>query len=91
MNNNASWGDEKTSLPRIRIRKDFLRRQREIAGIDSEEAQARLLGVDRATLRRIDAGSQPSGYFMAAVADTYGIGLGEAFEVVRDPRAEIAA
>lgn len=79
--------DAEVQKPSIRIRKDFLKRQREIAGIASEEAQARLLGVDRATLRRIDAGSQPSGYFMAAVADTYGIGLGEAFEVVREEQA----
>ena len=73
--------------PRIRIRKDFLARQRAIAGITSEEAQARLLGVDRMTLRRIDSGSQPSGYFMAAVATVYGIGLGEAFEVVTNEAA----
>ncbi|MEN0084039.1 MAG: hypothetical protein AAGC66_04645 [Leifsonia sp.] len=50
--------------------------------IPSEEAQARLIGVDRGTLRRVDAGSQPSGSFMAGLCEAFGLGLGEAFEVV---------
>ncbi|MDN4598489.1 hypothetical protein [Leifsonia virtsii] len=66
----------------IRIRPGLLARLRETRMIPSEEAQARLIGVDRGTLRRVDAGSQPSGSFMAGLCEAFGLGLGEAFEVV---------
>jgi transcriptional regulator with XRE-family HTH domain len=66
----------------IRIRVGLLRRLRETRGIPSEEYLARLVGVDRSTLRRVDNGAQPSGAFMAGLCDAFGLGLGEAFEVV---------
>lgn len=72
------------NLGRLKIRDGFLKRQRDLGGLTSEEAQARLLGVDRATLRRIDAGSSPNSRFIAAVCRTYGLGIGEAFEIVDD-------
>lgn len=67
---------------KIQIKPGLLARLREVRGIPSEEHQARLMGVDRTTLRRIDGGAVPSGAFMAALADTFGLGLGEAFELV---------
>ena len=67
---------------KLQIKPGLLVRLREIRDIPSEEHQARLMGVDRATLRRVDAGSQPSGAFIAAFCETFGLGIGEAFEVV---------
>lgn len=66
----------------IRIKKDLLKRIRESRNIPSEEVQARMIGVDRITLRRIDGGSTPSASFMAGVYEAFGLGLGEAFDVV---------
>lgn len=66
----------------LRIKPGLLARLRETRQIASEEAQARLIGVDRSTLRRVDAGAQPSGAFMAALCVAFGLGLGEAFDVV---------
>jgi hypothetical protein len=79
-----------TVASRLKIRDGLLPRLRETRGIPSEEHQARLMGIDRGTLRRIDAGATPSGAFMAAMYDTYGLGLGEAFEFV-EYEAAIAA
>ena len=67
---------------RVQIKPGLLARLREVRGIPSEEHQARALGVDRSTLRRVDRGAQPSGAFMAAVCETYSLGIGEAFEAV---------
>jgi len=72
----------------IRIRPGLLARLRETRQIPSEDAQARLIGVDRGTLRRVDAGSQPSGAFMAGLCEAFGFTLGEAFEVVSDSAAQ---
>lgn len=71
----------------VRIKPGLLRRLRDLGGISSEEQQAKMMGIDRGTLRRIDAGGVPSGAFIAAVHDTFGLSLGEAFECV--PRPEI--
>lgn len=67
----------------IRVKPGLLERLRKIHGITSEEHQARLMGVDRTTLRRVDRGATPSGAFMAALRETYSLGLWEAFEVVQ--------
>lgn len=75
----------------IRIRPGLLARLRETRMIPGEEAQARLIGVDRGTLRRVDAGSQPSGAFMAGFCEAFGLGLGEAFEIVADAAEERSA
>jgi hypothetical protein len=69
---------------RLQIRPGLLARLRETRGIPSEEHQARLMGVDRTTLRRVDRGATPSGAFMAALCDSFGLGLGEAFELVHE-------
>lgn len=75
----------------IRIREGLLERLRETRKITSEEAQARLIGCDRHTLRRVDAGSQPSGSFMAGLCEAFGLGIGEAFEVVRVDALDVTA
>lgn len=67
---------------RLRLRPGLAKRLRETRAIPSEDAQARLIGVDRTTLRRVDAGDQPSGAFVAQFCVAFGLGLGEAFEIV---------
>lgn len=69
----------------IRIQPGLLARLRETRRINSEEAQARLIGVDRTTLRRVDAGATPSAAFMTGFCLAFGFGLGEAFEIVDVP------
>lgn len=69
---------------KLQIKPGLLDRLRQLRGIPSEEHQARLMGVDRTTLRRIDRGAVPSGAFMAALCTTFDLGLGEAFELVPD-------
>lgn len=66
----------------IKIREGLLKRLRVAGGIQSDEAHARMLGVSRTTIHRIENGEQPSAGFMAALCSTYGLGLGEAFEIV---------
>lgn len=66
----------------IRLKTGIVERLRETRGIASEDAFARLIGSERTTLRRIMAGAQPSGAFMAGFCDAFGLGLGEVFEIV---------
>lgn len=66
----------------VRIKPGLIGRLRETRGIPSEDAFARLVGTDRTTVRRIDRGAQPSGGFIAAFCLAFGLGLGEAFEIV---------
>jgi hypothetical protein len=73
----------------LRLRPGLAERLRETRNIPSEEAQARMIGVDRTTLRRVDAGAQPSGAFMAQFCEVFNLGLGEAFEIV--PKSQRAA
>lgn len=76
---------------RIRIRAGLLERLRTLSGINSDDAQARMLGVDRATINRIKNGDQPSAKFMAALCSSYGLGLGEAFEIYESHDEVVAA
>jgi transcriptional regulator with XRE-family HTH domain len=69
-------------MAELRIKPGLLQRLREIRNIPSEEHQARLMGVDRSTLRRVDRGATPSGAFIAALCETFDLGIGEAFEIV---------
>lgn len=66
----------------VRIKPGLLLRLRELRNIPSEEHQARLMGIDRTTLRRVDRGGTPSGAFIAALCETFDLGIGEAFEIV---------
>lgn len=74
----------------VRIKPGLVDRLRETRSIPSEEAFARYVGVDRGTLRRVVAGNQPSGTFIACFCTAFGLGLGEAFEIV-SAREKIAA
>ncbi|MGP9487873.1 helix-turn-helix domain-containing protein [Glutamicibacter sp. AOP12-B1-11] len=65
----------------IRIKEGLLDRLRKFSGLTSDDAMARLLNVSRATIDRIKSGDQPSAKFMAALCTTFGLGLGEAFEI----------
>jgi transcriptional regulator with XRE-family HTH domain len=73
--------------PQVRIKPGLLGRLRETRQIPSEEAQARMIGVDRTTLRRVERGTQPSGSFMAGLCVAFGLGLGEAFDIVSDAQS----
>lgn len=75
----------------IRLKDGLVDRLRETRNLNSEEAVARLIGTDRTTLRRIAKGAQPSGAFIAGFCDAFGLGLGEAFEIVRTDIHQAAA
>lgn len=75
----------------IQLREGLVARLRETRNLRSEEAVARLIGTDRTTLRRIMNGSQPSGAFIAGFCDAFGLGLGEAFEIVQTSPASAKA
>ena len=66
---------------RLQVREGLIPRLRELYRTPSEEAQARLMGVSRSSLRRMEAGAQPSAEFIVALCETYGLGPGEAFEI----------
>lgn len=69
---------------RLQLRPNIIARLRETRGITSEEVMARMIGVDRGTLRRVESGAQPSGTFVAGACVAFGMGPGELFEVVTD-------
>lgn len=69
-------------MAQIRLREKVIPRLKEARGIPSDEVLARMIGVDRGTLRRVQNGDQPSGTFMANAAIAFGMGIGELFEVV---------
>lgn len=75
----------------IRIKDGLLARLRETRGIPSEEHQARLIGVDRTTLRRVDHGAPPSAAFQGGLCEAFGLGLGEAFDIVERTSLEAVA
>lgn len=68
--------------PTVRVREGVLQRLREIHRLPSEDAQARLIGVDRTTLRRIDAGASPSAAFIAGATLAFGVSFDTLFTVV---------
>ncbi len=72
---------------RVVVRPGFLKRQRELTRLNSIDDQAKLLGVSRASIYRIENGDAPGNAFMAAVCRVYNVGLGEAFEVVTNEAA----
>lgn len=73
--------------PKLQIRPGLLERLRTMRSIPSEEIQARMIGVDRTTLRRVDHGGVPSGAFIAGMVVAFQMGIGEMFEVVTDEGA----
>lgn len=76
---------------RLQLRPGLVDRLREARGIPSDDVVARMIGVDRGTLRRVKSGDQPSGTFVAEFATAFGLGIGEAFEVVDGNGRQIKA
>ncbi|WP_030149753.1 MULTISPECIES: helix-turn-helix domain-containing protein [Mycetocola] len=76
---------------KLLIRPGLLARLRETRNIPSEDVQARMIGVDRSTLGRVERGSQPSAAFIVGVCVAFNLGPGEAFEIVDDSAALAAA
>lgn len=77
--------------PTVRIKPGILSRLRKLNEIPSEEAQARLIGVDRTTLRRIDGGDAPSAAFIAGAVLSLGLPFDVLFEVVEGSAQERVA
>ncbi|WP_197412860.1 helix-turn-helix transcriptional regulator [Arthrobacter sp. EpRS71] len=67
---------------KLKVRDGLIPRLREMHRLPSEESQARLMGVSRSTLRRMESGEQPSADFIVAMCTTYDLGIGEAFQIV---------
>lgn len=67
---------------KLQLREGILARLKVARGIPSDEVLARMIGCDRGTLRRVQAGAQPSGTFVAEACVAFGLGIGELFEVV---------
>lgn len=78
--------EEAATQPVAVFRDGLLDRLRIQAGIKSDEAFARLIGVSRATLARYKAGEEVSMRAAVAVAVAFGLGLGEVVEM-RAPMA----
>ncbi|MFE2772250.1 helix-turn-helix domain-containing protein [Microbacterium resistens] len=63
------------------FRDGLLDRLKVQAGIKSDDAFARLIGVSRATLARYKAGDEVSMRAAVGVASAFGLGLGEVVEM----------
>ncbi|WP_446428355.1 helix-turn-helix domain-containing protein [Leucobacter sp. 1207-22] len=67
---------------KLQMRPGLIDRLRVARDIPSEEIMARMVGVDRGTLRQVKNGDQPSGTCIAEFVTVFGMGIGEAFIVV---------
>jgi len=63
------------------IRPGLLDRLKAQAGIKSDDAFARLIGVSRATLTRYKGGEEPSMRVIVSISQAFGLGLGEVVEI----------
>ena len=63
------------------VRDGLIDRLKLQAGIKSDDAFARLIGVSRATLARYKAGEEVSMRAVVGIAQAFGLGLGEVAEV----------
>lgn len=78
----------------VRIRPGLLTRLKQNAGIRSDEAFARTIGITRATLARLNGGEEPSLRTILGIMQAFGLAFGEVTEVVpvaEDERAEAVA
>ena len=73
--------DTAQSQPVAVIRDGLLDRLKAQAGIKSDDAFARLIGVSRASLARYKAGEEVSMRAAVGVAVAFGLGLGEVVEM----------
>ena len=66
----------------IRVRPGLLDRLKDTAGIRSDDAFARLIGISRATLVSIKEGKEPSLRSVVNIANAFGLAVGEVIVVV---------
>lgn len=64
------------------IRSGLLDRLKAHAGIKSDDAFARLIGVSRASLARYKVGEEVSMRAVVSISQAFGLGLGEVAEIV---------
>lgn len=69
------------SQPTVKIRSGILHKLRRLHEIGSEEVQARMIGVDRSTLRRIDQGGVPSAEFIAGTCVAFDLPFDALFTI----------
>lgn len=66
----------------VRIRPELLDRLKQNAGIRSDDAFARTIGITRATLARMKAGEEPSLRTVLGIMQAFGLSFGEVTEPV---------
>lgn len=64
-------------MAHLAIREGLLDRLKELRGISTDEAMARIGGVSLATYRRYRDGSAPSAEFLANIGLAFGLSIGE--------------
>lgn len=72
----------------IKIRPGLLDRLKDTAGIRSDEAFARLIGISRATLVDLKKGNEPSLRTVVGIAQAFGLAMGEVVVVTETAEAE---
>lgn len=75
----------------VRIRPGLLDRLKDNAGIRSDEAFARLIGISRATLVRLKEGDEPSLRTVIGIAHAFGLAMGEVVVVEHDALEQVAS
>lgn len=83
--------DSAGEAPVAVFRDGLLDRLKTQAGIKSDDAFARLVGISRATLARYKAGEEVSMRAAVGVALAFGLGLGEVVEMRPADAVEVAA
>lgn len=85
--------DAASSQTQIRIRPNLLERLKDNAGIRTDDAFARAIGISRATLNRLRAGDEPNLRTVIAIAQTFGLALGEVVVTVDvdEPQMAVAS
>ena len=69
----------------VRIRPELLDRLKQNAGIRSDDAFARTIGITRATLARLKAGEEPSLRTVLGIMGAFGLAFGEVTEPMPVP------
>lgn len=71
----------------IRVRPGLLDRLKDTAGIRSDDAFARLIGISRATLISIKEGKEPSLRSVVNIANAFGLAVGEVIVIAEATEA----
>lgn len=77
-----------SQLTAIKIRPGLLDRLKDTAGIRSDDAFARLIGISRATLADLKKGNEPSLRTVIGIAQAFGLAMGEVVVVSETADAE---